>query len=99
MFIVYKKGDIRNQIVAWGADKERRLEELEAILLMADAIHPPERRQPHDRRENDKDDSEEDEDDRSLRMRSAATSTNGRNKNIRDTHLGNDSDSDFDFDL
>ena len=26
MFIVYKKGDIRNQIVAWGADKERRLE-------------------------------------------------------------------------
>jgi hypothetical protein len=26
MFIVYKKGDIRNQIVAWGADQERRLE-------------------------------------------------------------------------
>jgi hypothetical protein len=26
MIIVYKKGDIRNQIVAWGADKERRLE-------------------------------------------------------------------------
>lgn len=26
MFIVYKKGDIRNQIVAWGADRERRIE-------------------------------------------------------------------------
>lgn len=26
MIIVYRKGDIRNQIVAWGADKERRLE-------------------------------------------------------------------------
>ena len=26
MLIVYKKGDIRNQVVAWGADRERRLE-------------------------------------------------------------------------
>ncbi len=26
MIIVYRKGDIRNQIVGWGADKERRLE-------------------------------------------------------------------------
>jgi len=26
MFIVYKMGEIINQIVAWGADKERRLE-------------------------------------------------------------------------
>jgi hypothetical protein len=26
MFIVYKKGEILNQIVAWGADKERPLE-------------------------------------------------------------------------
>jgi hypothetical protein len=26
MIIVYRKGDIRNQIVAWGADRERRLE-------------------------------------------------------------------------
>lgn len=26
MFIVYKKGDIRNQIVGWGADRERRIE-------------------------------------------------------------------------
>lgn len=26
MFIIYRKGDIRNQIVAWGADRERRIE-------------------------------------------------------------------------
>ena len=26
MIIVYRKGDIRNQVVAWGADRERRLE-------------------------------------------------------------------------
>ena len=26
MLIVYRKGDIRNQIVAWGADRERRQE-------------------------------------------------------------------------
>ncbi|KIM49535.1 hypothetical protein M413DRAFT_6539 [Hebeloma cylindrosporum] len=26
MIIVYRKGDIRNQIIAWGADRERRLE-------------------------------------------------------------------------
>jgi hypothetical protein len=26
MIIVYRKGDIRNQVVAWGADRERRIE-------------------------------------------------------------------------
>jgi hypothetical protein len=118
MFIVYKKGEIRNQIIAWGADKERRLEggcfgifqipanflfrfkELEAVLIMTGAVHPPEGPRPQNRRTNDDDDSEEDEDDPSSRMRSAATSTNGRpKKNIRDRNKGNDSDSDFDFDL
>ncbi|KAE9398332.1 hypothetical protein BT96DRAFT_957631 [Gymnopus androsaceus JB14] len=86
MFIVYKKGDIRNQVVAWGADRERKIEELEALLIVGGAVHPPERRGPEDRRKGD--DSEDDEDeedlDRSSRMRSAATSTNGRTKkNIR----------------
>jgi hypothetical protein len=32
MFIVYKKGDIRNQITAWGADRERRIEGMPANL-------------------------------------------------------------------
>lgn len=26
MFIVYRKGDIKNQLLAWGADRERRVE-------------------------------------------------------------------------
>lgn len=74
--------------------------ELEALLIVGGAVHPPERRGPEDRRKGD--DSEDDEDeedlDRSSRMRSAATSTNGRTKkNVRGKE--NDSDSDFDFDL
>ncbi|KAJ3762620.1 thioredoxin-like protein [Lentinula raphanica] len=99
MFIVYKKGDIRNQVVAWGADRDRRIEELEALLLVTGALHPPERRAPEDRREEGSSDEEDEEDlDRSSRMRSAATSVNGRTKkNVRGKEK--DSDSDFDFDL
>lgn len=26
MLIVYRKGEIRNQLIAWGADRERQLE-------------------------------------------------------------------------
>jgi hypothetical protein len=26
MIIVYRKGDIRNQVTAWGSDRERRVE-------------------------------------------------------------------------
>ena len=26
MLVVYKKGDIRNQVIGWGADRERRME-------------------------------------------------------------------------
>ncbi|KAJ4475759.1 thioredoxin-like protein [Lentinula aciculospora] len=97
MFIVYKKGDIRNQIVAWGADRERRIEELEALLLVTGALHPPERLAPEDRgKGNSSDEEDEDDMDPSSRMRSAATSTNGRRKkNVR----GREDDSDFDFDL
>ncbi|KAJ3981108.1 thioredoxin-like protein [Lentinula detonsa] len=99
MFIVYKKGEIRNQVVAWGADRERRIEELEALLLVTGALHPPERRAPEDRRkEGSSGEEDEDDLDRSSRMRSAATSVNGRTKkNVRGKEK--DSDSDFDFDL
>ncbi|KDR81906.1 hypothetical protein GALMADRAFT_58747 [Galerina marginata CBS 339.88] len=31
MFIVYRKGDIRQQIVAWGADRDRRLEGAKSV--------------------------------------------------------------------
>lgn len=26
MFIIYRKGEVINQIVAWGADRERKIE-------------------------------------------------------------------------
>lgn len=32
MLIIYRKGEIRNQLVAWGADRERRLEGVLAVL-------------------------------------------------------------------
>ncbi|KAF9068358.1 thioredoxin-like protein [Rhodocollybia butyracea] len=96
MFIVYKKGDIRNQITAWGADRERRIEELEALLLVTGALHPPERRAPEDRKKSDNsDDEDEDELDRASRLGSTAKN-NAKKSTIR---KGNDSDSDFDFDL
>ncbi|KAF9265818.1 thioredoxin-like protein [Marasmius fiardii PR-910] len=95
MFIIYKKGEILNQVVAWGADRERRIEELEALLLVGGALHPPERRPPEERRSLD--DSDEDDGDRSSRTRSSVASTNGKaQKNIRGKE---DSDSDFEFDL
>ncbi|KAF5357490.1 hypothetical protein D9758_012518 [Tetrapyrgos nigripes] len=81
MFIVYKKGDICNQITAWGADRERRIGELEALLLVTGALHPPERRREEDKKKDDSEGEEDEEDyDRSSRMRSAATSVNGRTK-------------------
>ncbi|KAF8655862.1 hypothetical protein AX16_002945 [Volvariella volvacea WC 439] len=101
MFIVYRKGEIRHQMVSWGADRLRRIEELEAVLVACGAILPPKESRNTSRR-RDSDDEEDDDEDyaagRSSRMRSAATSTNGRTqKNIR--RGGGDSDSDFDFDL
>jgi len=97
MLIIYRKGDIRNQITAWGADRERSLQELEAMLIMSGAIDPPERPPPGSRRDND-DESEDEDDDVSSRMRSKVTRTNARtDKNIRSSR--NDSDSDFEFDI
>ncbi|KAI0759519.1 thioredoxin-like protein [Irpex lacteus] len=89
MIIVYRKGEIVNQLVSWGADRERRIEELEAVLILAGAIK---------KREDDSDEEDEDDDDSSSRMRSAATSTNAKApKNIRSSK--DDDDSDFEFDL
>jgi hypothetical protein len=102
MLIVYRKGDIRQQIVAWGADRDRRLEELEAILLVTGALDLPDRPGPSEKKndDEDEDDLEDEDDDPSSRM-SAATSTNARHqKNIRSSQKkGNDSDSDFEFDM
>ena len=40
MFIIYKKGDIRNQVIAWGADRERRVEG--KLRLLNHCGHPDE---------------------------------------------------------
>ncbi|KAK0458513.1 thioredoxin-like protein [Desarmillaria tabescens] len=101
MLIIYRKGEIRNQVIAWGSDRERRSEELEAILLMTGAVDLPDVPPTEQRRGDDDSDDDDSEDrrDPSARMRSAATSTNGRTqKNIR--RSGDDGDdSDFEFDL
>lgn len=99
MLIIYRKGEIRNQVVAWGTERERRLEELEAVLLLCGAIELPERGGRN--REQDGESDDDDYDDPSARMRSAATSTNTRSaRNVRgSTAKGNDSDSDFEFDM
>jgi hypothetical protein len=100
MLIVYKKGDIRNQVVGWGADRERRIEELEALLMVAGALHLPERRRPGEARDRYGNSSDDDDDDPSSRMRSSATATNGKTtKNIRGPSKADDSGSDFEFDL
>ncbi|KAH7914065.1 thioredoxin-like protein [Hygrophoropsis aurantiaca] len=101
MLIIYRKGEIRNQLIAWGTDKERQLEELEAILILCDAIDLPEHGRARDSREReDLSSDEEEDDDPSSRMRSAATSTNARApKNIRVSAKKKSDDSDFEFDM
>ena len=34
MIIIYRKGDIRNQVVAWGADRERRVEGIPKPIIL-----------------------------------------------------------------
>ncbi|KAF7370726.1 Thioredoxin-like protein [Mycena sanguinolenta] len=105
MIIVYRKGEIRHQVMSWGADRERTIDELEILLLVTGAIIPPERLPPKEKKDDDSEDEDSDFADDS-RKRSAATSTNGRTtKNIRgpaqskSKKKADDSDSDFDFDL
>jgi len=96
---VYRSGRIINQQTAWGSERERSLEELEALLILAGAIPLPDRlptRGDGSRRDEDSDDEQ------SHRQRSFATSTNGAApKNIRSTSSSHreDSDGDSDFDL
>jgi len=40
LLIIYRDGEVQNQIAAWGGDRERRLEELEAVLVLCGAIIP-----------------------------------------------------------
>jgi len=95
MLIIYRKGEVVNQIVAWGADRERKVEELEAVLILAGAI-VPQQLPPKQSKAHDSEDEEDSDDEPSSRMRSAGTRTNrSHGKNIR----GKEEDSDSDFDL
>ncbi|THH31526.1 hypothetical protein EUX98_g2660 [Antrodiella citrinella] len=99
MLIIYRNGDVLNQIVSWGADRERRIEELEAVLILAGAIIPQPQPPPRSGRDSDRSDEDDESDDEPLsKMRSAATKTNARSaKNIRSSKKEDDSGSDFDL--
>ncbi|KAM6500941.1 thioredoxin-like protein [Amanita muscaria] len=53
MIIIYKNGEIQNQITAWGSDRERRIEELEAVLVVSGALEPEKR--PESRSDDEED--------------------------------------------
>ncbi|OJA21535.1 hypothetical protein AZE42_01795 [Rhizopogon vesiculosus] len=94
MLIIYRKGEIRNQLIAWGADQ------LEALLLLCGALDPPLHGPLGEQRSHSDENSGEDDDDPPPCMRSAAASTNARApKNIRGQKKKDDSDSEFEFDM
>jgi len=95
-FFVYRCGGIINQQTAWGSERERSLEELEALLILAGALPLLDKLPPSgDGRRRD----EDSDDETSHRSRSFVTSTNGAApKNIRSSRR-KDSDDDSDFDL
>ncbi|KAI0956720.1 hypothetical protein AcW1_005333 [Taiwanofungus camphoratus] len=96
MFIIYRNGEVRNQIVSWGADRERRIEE--AILIFAGAI-VPQQRVPSRGDRNHRNDSSEDDTDDELPSRGRSARTNSKSaKNIRGPSKKDD-DSDSEFDL
>ncbi|KAF8638802.1 hypothetical protein AX17_001861 [Amanita inopinata Kibby_2008] len=90
MIIIYRGGDIRNQIIAWGSDKERQIEELEAILISTGAVDTKSRIV-----DQDNSDDENEEEHHWSRTTSAASQKNMRGSSKR----RDDEDSDFEFDL
>ncbi|KAH8114248.1 thioredoxin-like protein [Phellopilus nigrolimitatus] len=93
---IYRKGEIAHQQTSWGADKERSLEELEALLVLTGAVVPTERPTPsrQAQEENEENDLSDDDDGFS---RSATAKVNGQvPKNIRG-RTSDDEDSDFDI--
>lgn len=123
MIIIYMGGEILNQVVAWGADRERRIEgkhcsysllrvshpialciaELEALLMVAGALHVPEHRHEDHRRRRSSSASSGSDDDRGGPTRRTGTVNGKTTKNIRSSgggKRGQDSDgSDFEFDI
>ncbi|EIN07869.1 thioredoxin-like protein [Punctularia strigosozonata HHB-11173 SS5] len=100
MLIVYRRGDIIQQVVAWGADKDRRIEELEALLILCGAIVPPAKKPPRSSRADDSEDEDDLSDDPATRRPSGVAFANGRTpKNVRGPAKKSGDDSDSDFDL
>jgi len=97
MFIVYRKGEIVTQITAWGSDRERMLEELEALFIGCGVVIAPEKKPPGGLGDDVSDESEEEEHDRSSQVRSKSTWVNYSSKSVRQTPKKDDSDSDFDL--
>ena len=112
MLVIYRKGEVVNQIVSWGADRERKIEGTQLdrsiqgnfqrisseleAVLILAGAIVPQRAS-YERKDSGNSSDEEEDDDPSSQMRSAATSTNARApKNIR---RKDDNDSDFEFDL
>jgi len=89
VFILYKNGEIRNQFFAWGADQERRMEELEAILMTTAVVKSEKRRLPDGKYDNEEDEAD------------ARKQSSRRNPvlNAKKDGAGSDSGSDFEFDL
>ncbi|KAI0303518.1 thioredoxin-like protein [Multifurca ochricompacta] len=98
MFIAYRKGEIVTQITAWGSDRERKLEELEALFITSGIIIPPKKLRADTRVHLD-DESEEENENYNHHPRVRSTSTLYSTKDVRNVSKKDDSDSDFDFDL
>ncbi|KAI0279842.1 thioredoxin-like protein [Russula aff. rugulosa BPL654] len=93
MFVVYRKGQIVNQITAWGSAREPKLEELETLLIACGAIIPSEKKPPA----GSSDDLDEESEEEDSRVGSKSTWVNYSSKNVRNASKKDDSDSDFDL--
>jgi len=90
--IVYRNGELTRQVVAWGADRERTIAELEAMLILSLAItSPPQFLDYGEDRLSSGENYEEDE-------HPDMTLQRDRQRNIR-TSAKKPDDSDSDFDL
>jgi hypothetical protein len=115
MLIVYRKGDIRNQIIAWGADRQRSLQGMYILcpavgfaltsfteleaMLIMTGAVDPPDRPLTGDRRENNDDSE-DEDDDDISSRVRSKVTRTNARTARNIRSSeNDSGSDFEFDM
>ncbi len=114
MFIIYRKGDIRNQIIAWGADRERSSEGTNFVTSISCSFlvtgcseleamllmsgAVDPPERPPPGNRRGGDESENEDDDAASRMRSNVTRTNARTQKNIRSSR-EDPDSDFEFDL